>query len=416
MSTQNGPRIPEPAVRPAGAAPAAPLPTSADVLIVGAGPAGLALAAGLAARGVDAVVVDRLAERGTTSRAIVVHARTMEVLDGLGAGAELVGRGLIVPRFTIRDRDRILLAIDLGGLPTAHPYMLMVPQYVTEAVLLDRLTALGGRVHRPCELTGLEQDAGGVTATMASGETIRARYVVGADGMHSAVREHAGIGFTGSAYPLSFVLADVRMEWALGREEAAVFLAPAGPAIVAPLPGGRTRVVAAVTGPAPERLRLDDVRAILDARGPMRSRARVTEVEWSSRFRVHRRLADRFRDGRIFLAGDAAHVHSPLGGQGMNTSIQDAADLAGRLTAALRPGAGPDGYEAARRPVAEGVVAFTDRLTRAATLDGSSQRWVRNLLLRGAGQIPAVRRAAAMNLSELAADGVRRAGAGAPRS
>lgn len=382
------------------------LPATADVLIVGAGPVGLTLAAALAGRGVDVALVDRQAEGANTSRAAVVHARTLEVLETVGVAGELVGRGVVVPRFTVRDGDQALLTVDFDELPTKYPYTLMVPQNITEEVLLDRLRALGGTVHRPYEVASLVQDGDGVTATMTTGETIRARYAVGADGMHSTVREHAGIGFTGDTYAQSFVLADVRLDWEMRADEVMLYFSPAGLVVVAPLPGGRHRIVATVAE-APEHPGTADVQALLDARGPVRRPARVTEVVWSSRFRVHHRLADRYRAGRIFLAGDAAHVHSPAGGQGMNTGIQDAAALAARLGAVLRdgaPAASLDGYEAERRPVAAGVVKFTDRMTRIATAGNASQRRVRNSVLRVLDKIPAVHRKMAMNLSELAVD------------
>src|SRR3954451_9737508 len=185
------------------------LPRTTEVLIVGAGPVGLTLAASLRARGVDVVVVDKAAEVANTSRAAVIHARTLEVLRGIDVSDELVRRGVIVPRFTVRDRDRALLTIDFDGLPTRHPYTLMLPQDITEDVLTNRLAQLGGRVHRPYELARLQQDGHGVTATMVGGETVRASYVVGADGMHSAVRDQAGIGFAGDTYGQSFVLAEM---------------------------------------------------------------------------------------------------------------------------------------------------------------------------------------------------------------
>ncbi|MFI0444521.1 FAD-dependent monooxygenase [Actinomadura sp. 6N118] len=386
--------------------PAAPIPATTEVLIVGAGPVGLTLAAALTERGVDTVLVDRQAEGANTSRAAVVHARTLEVLETVGVSGELVERGVIVPRFTVRDRDRALLSVDFDGLPTKYPYTLMVPQNVTEEVLLRRLHAVGGQVYRPYEVASIVQDGEGVTATMTTGETIRARYAVGADGMHSTVREHAGIGFTGATYGQSFVLADVRLDWDLPPDEVMLYFSPAGLVVVAPLPGGRYRIVATVDE-APEHPGLDDVQALLDTRGPQRRSTKVTEIVWSSRFRVHHRLADSYRAGRVFLAGDAAHVHSPAGGQGMNTGIQDAVALAARLGAVLRdnaPVASLDAYEAERRPVAVKVVAFTDRMTRVATARNAPQRRLRNVVLRVLDRIPAVNRTMAMNLSELAVD------------
>jgi 2-polyprenyl-6-methoxyphenol hydroxylase-like FAD-dependent oxidoreductase len=247
---------------------------------------------------------------------------------------------------------------------------------------------------------------------MASGETLRAAYVVGADGMHSTVREHTGIGFTGDTYAQSFVLADVRMDWHLPETEVMLYYSPAGLVVVSALPGGRHRIVATVDE-APEHPGAEFVQALLDARGPERRPARIREVVWSSRFRVHHRLADHYRAGRLFLAGDAAHVHSPAGGQGMNTGIQDADALAARLAAVLLAGAPAtvlDDYEAERRPVAAEVVALTHRITRVATINSVPLRKTRHALLRALDWVPAVHHSLAMQLSELAIDHEREAG------
>src|SRR6476646_7762194 len=195
------------------------LPTHTEVAIVGAGPTGLALAVTLASAGIEFVIVDQLAEGANTSRAAVVHARTLEVLNELGAADALIARGDQVNRFAVRDGSRRLLTLPFDGLPTPYPYTLMVPQCDTEAVLLARLRALGRDVHRPYQVSSVVQDEDGVTLTMSTGQTLRAGHAVGADGMHSAVREAAGIGFTGSAYGESFVLADVTMDWTPGPEE-----------------------------------------------------------------------------------------------------------------------------------------------------------------------------------------------------
>jgi 2-polyprenyl-6-methoxyphenol hydroxylase-like FAD-dependent oxidoreductase len=384
----------------------AQLPASTDVLIVGAGPVGLTLAVSLAAEGVSAVLADKQPVGANTSRACVVHSRTLEVLRGLEVSEELVKRGLIVPRFTVRDRDRVLMTIDFDDLPTDYPYTLMIPQDITEQVLLERLQAVGGCVHRPYELVGLEQDGDGVTGTMAAGETIRATYVVGADGMHSTVREHTGIGFTGDTYAQSFVLADVNMDWHLAKTEVMLYYSPAGLVVVSALPGGRHRIVATVDD-APEHPSGEFVQALLDARGPEQQPAKIRDVVWSSRFRVHHRLADHYRAGRLFLAGDAAHVHSPAGGQGMNTGIQDAVALAARLTAVLRDGAADavlDDYETERRQVAADVVAMTHRITRIATVDSVPLRKARNALLHALDWVPAVHHTLAMKLSELSVE------------
>jgi 2-polyprenyl-6-methoxyphenol hydroxylase-like FAD-dependent oxidoreductase len=369
------------------------LPNHTEVAVVGAGPTGLALAVTLASAGIEFVIVDRLAEGANTSRAAVVHARTLEVLDELGASQELIARGLRVTRFAVRDGSRRLLTVPFDSLPTPYQYTLMVPQYETEDVLLGRLRTLDGDVHRPYEVASVVQDEDGVTLTMGTGETLRAGYAVGADGMHSAVREASGIGFTGTAYAESFVLADVSMDWAPGPGEVSLTFGSAGLLVVAPLPGGHYRVVATVDD-APATPDLAIVQRLLDERAP--GQARVTSLAWSSRFRVHHRVADHYRNGRLLLAGDAAHVHSPAGGQGMNTGIQDGYALGTAFATGQL-----DGYEAQRRPVAERVVAFTDRMTRIATTRNRAVRGARNVVLPLLGHLPAFRTKLATELAEL---------------
>ncbi|MDG4806960.1 FAD-dependent oxidoreductase [Micromonospora sp. WMMD1120] len=377
------------------------LPTSTDVLVVGAGPTGLATALTLARRGVDVTVVDRLAGPPTTSRAAVVHAYTLEVLDRIDAAAPLIAQAVRTPRFTVRDRDRVLLSVPFHELPSRFPYALLVSQAVTETVLTGKLADLGVQVRRPCRLTGLDT-AGDHVVARVDGLALRARFVVGADGLHSTVRQAAGIGFTGpDDDEESFVLADVRVRSDLPRNEAALFLARPGPLVWAPLPGGVVRLVAAVaTAPAdPDRAYLQ---ALLDERGPARRPDRVTEVLWGSRFRVHHRIADTFRAGRVLLAGDAAHVHSPAGGQGMNLGICDAVAVGTALADVLDGGPDTllDDYAARQRPMAEDVLSFAAGLTRLAATP-PVRRPARDALLRLFGAVPPVRRRIALRLSGL---------------
>ena len=375
-------------------------PTDTDVLIVGAGPTGLTLAAALCAQGIRCTLIDAQAEGANTSRAAVVHARTLEVLEPLGVTQRLVALGIQARQFTIRDRDRVLMPIGFSRLPTQYPYTLMVSQAVTEGVLLRRLVELGGQVLRPRALAALVQDASGATATLDDGSRLRARFVVGADGMHSAVRESAGIAFKGGSYGESFVLADVRLSGGVPADEVILYFSPAGMVVLAPLPGGVHRVVATV-GDAPEQPDAAYVQALLDARGPQGERAVVNEVVWGSRFRVHHRVAESYRAGRILLAGDAAHVHSPAGGQGMNAGILDAIYLAGALERALAGSTTSlDAYAAERRPVARQIVLLADRLTRLATAR-PGLRWLRNLAMSALSHLPVVRRRLAWQLSGL---------------
>ncbi|MCF6467032.1 FAD-dependent oxidoreductase [Nonomuraea sp. MG754425] len=373
----------------------------ADVLIVGAGPAGLSAAIVLAQHGRRAVIVDARAEGATTSRAAVVHSRTLEVLEPYGVAERLAAHGLPTPVFTIRDRDKVLLPVPFDDLPTAYPYTLMISQADTEGHLLARLEELGGKVIRPARVTGIEQDADGVTATLDDGRHVRAAYLIGADGMNSTVRQSAGIGFTGGTYAESFVLADVRLSGGVPRNEVVLYFSPAGLVVLAPLPGGLHRIVATVDE-APKEPGVPFVQRLLDTRGPEAEPARVEELIWGSRFRVHHRIADTYRRGRVLLAGDAAHVHSPAGGQGMNLGIDDAVHLGETLARVL--GGAPesllDSYAATRRPQAEQVIALAGRLTGLATA-ASGRRVLRNLVLALAGRIPTVRKRLAWQLSGL---------------
>jgi 2-polyprenyl-6-methoxyphenol hydroxylase-like FAD-dependent oxidoreductase len=378
-----------------------------DVLIVGAGPTGLTLALALRRAGLSALVIDQLESGQNTSRAAVIHAHTLEVLDGLEVSRRLEHEGLKLERFSLLDRDRTLLGLRFDDLPSSHPHLLMLTQDVTERILRQCLAEQGTGVRWGCRLENLAQDAEGVTARVASKagvEVLRARYAVGADGMHSLVRRHAGIGFQGESYEDSFVLADVHLDWDHGRDEVKLFFSPQGMLVVAPLPDGRYRLVAPLER-APERPGVADMQAILDARGPEQGAARVTEVYWGSRFRLHHRVADRYREQRLFLVGDAAHAHSPAGGQGMNTGIVDAVVLGQVLSEVLHGRRGEDyldEYERLRRPAAQQVLDLAGRITAVATVRGAARRHLRNALLRSVGRLPAFRRRLQLQLSGIA--------------
>lgn len=384
------------------------LPKQADVLIAGAGPAGLALAIELRRLGASPVLIDRRTAAANTSRAAVVHARTMEVLEAAGVAPRLLAEGVKVPTFRIRDRDEALISIDFKKLPSDYPFTLMCPQDRTERVMLDRLHELGGDAFRPAVLRSFRAAPEFVQVTVgedAADQEIACRWLIGCDGMHSVVREQSGIPFLGSEYQESFVLADVRMDWRLSREEVSLFFSPEGLVVVAPLPDDRFRIVA-TADVAPETPDAAFVQKVLDARGPRSAPGRIRSVEWSSRFHIHHRVSDTPRKGRVLLCGDAAHVHSPAGGQGMNTGIQDAVLLARALAETLKDGkeARLDAWAQKRHKVAEDVVRLTDRLTRMATMKSGVGRVFRNAAIKLAGTMPAVRDAIAFRLAELNTD------------
>jgi 2-polyprenyl-6-methoxyphenol hydroxylase-like FAD-dependent oxidoreductase len=382
------------------------LPHRTDVLVVGAGPTGLALAAALQQAGVDHVVIDKLEVGHNMSRAAVVHAHTLEALDRIGVAASLRAEGLPLQTFTVRDRDRALLQVGFEALPSHYRDILMVPQNVTEAVLHDRLLELGGCVHAGVTAIRAKARKDGALVTVATkaGEhSLQARYVVGGDGMHSIVRSAAKIGFDGTTYGESFMLADVEMDWPLGAAEVSLFFSPSGLVVVAPLPGGTFRIVATIDE-APETPTLTDVQRLLDARGPAKRPAAVKTVLWGSRFRVHHRLASSYRAGPFLLMGDAAHVHSPAGGQGMNTGLVDAIVLGEALARAVRnkePDTILDAYADVRRPAARQVLALATRLTRIATVRAPALRILRNSMLRLLNHLPPLKRALALGLSGL---------------
>lgn len=381
------------------------IPERVDVVIVGAGPAGLTTACVLQAAGARILTVDAAEAGANTSRAAVIHARTLEVLDTIGVTGRLLADGVVVPVFTVRDQSKTLARLDFSNLPTRYPFTLMLPQSRTEEILAHRLAELGGHVDRRRTVTGVRttRDGASVTVVGSDGQTrdVAARFVIGADGMHSVVRDAVGIGFEGGSYAQSFVLADVRLAWPLPGDEVQLFFSPSGLVVVAPLPGGHHRIVATVDDAA-ETPTAEDIQALLGTRGP--GDAQVEEVAWSSRFRVQHRLATSYRKGPVFLVGDAAHVHSPAGGQGMNTGIQDATDLGDLLSRVIADGLPEpqlDGYQNRRRPVAQKVVSLTDRMTRMATLRAPGARLARNLAINLLLRNPAISRSLAKRIAEL---------------
>jgi 2-polyprenyl-6-methoxyphenol hydroxylase-like FAD-dependent oxidoreductase len=390
------------------------LPTETDVLIVGAGPTGLALAISLQQAGIRNVLIDKLPAAQGNSRAAVIHAHTLEELTPLGVVPEMVARGLKIPQFGIRDRDRLLLGIRFDRLPSPHPYLLMLPQNITELILSRRLGQIGGSIHRGVAALNIEQNPQSALASVetdAGPLTINARYVVGADGMQSVVRSAAGIEFAGDAYADSLILADVQMSWPLGNSEVSLYFSPQGMVVVAPLPNGTYRVVA-TCDPAPEHPSVSDVQGILDARISAKHQVRVQSVVWSSRFRIHHRVAQHYRNGRLLVMGDAAHVHSPAGGQGMNTGLVDAVVLGKLLSRAIASGTADQTlatYEQLRRPAAAQVVQMASRLTSMATARSASVRAMRNLLLSAVDKVPPARRRFTMNLSGLSRKQLARA-------
>ncbi|MFD8616684.1 MULTISPECIES: FAD-dependent monooxygenase [Streptomyces] len=347
-----------------------PLPSRVEVLIVGAGPSGLALAVDLARRGVPALVVERAAALFPGSRGKGVQPRTREVFDDLGVGEAVRSYGGTAPVGMVwadgtrqGPYDMFRRAAPTEAEPYGEPWLL--PQWRTQEILLARLRELGGDVAFSTALTSLTQDADGVTAELTTG-SVRASWLVAADGGRSTVRRALGVGMTGgSVDPAPMLVADVRIAAsALDRDNWHIFTGDVGHTTLCPLPGTADfQLVAQFQQGAPD-LAPEAVRALVADRTHLAA-GDVTEVRWSSDFRPRAALADRFRAGRVLLMGDAAHIHSPAGGQGLNTSVQDAYNLGWKLGQVLLHGAPEaliDSYEQERRPVAEAMLGLSTRI------------------------------------------------------
>src|SRR5215475_9239281 len=305
--------------------------TESDVVIVGAGPTGLFLAGELAAGGVTCTVLERRSTESNVTRAFAVHARTLELLDARGLATELVATGSPVHKLQLFDH----VHVDLDGLPSRYPFLLVTPQYNTERVLEQHARQCGATIVEGAEVTGLAQDDGGVTVRTATGE-YRARYVVGADGVHSAVRDAIGLPFPGVSVVKSIMLADVRLADPPG-DVLAVNAVADGFAFIAPFGDGWYRIFAwNPRNPLPDTAPIDfeEVRSVV--RHAFGTDYGMHDPRWMSRFHSDERQAPHYRVGNVFLAGDAAHCHSPAGGQGMNTGIQDAANLGWKLAGTVR--------------------------------------------------------------------------------
>jgi len=358
--------------------------TPEQVLIVGAGPVGLCLACELARYNVPFRLIEKRPEPSKTSKALGIHARSLEMLEDMGLVHRFVDRGLKVGAINFYANGKQLTSVNLSEVNSPFNFTLDLPQSQTEAIFIERLQELGHKVERYVELRDLYQDNVGVTVELhKKGGVIEKPtypFVVGCDGAHSSVRKRLDLPFEGDAYPENFALADVHIDWALSPNDMHMFLHGDGFVVLFPMRDKRFRVVATILDDAEPKLDEAYVQKLLDTRTKVQSH--VSDGVWFSNFRIHHRIVDEYVKGRVFLAGDAAHIHSPAGGQGMNTGMQDAYNLAWKL-GLLYAGKGDllESYSPERVPVGRDVVELTDRMTRMATMQNPVGTAIRNALL-----------------------------------
>jgi len=368
-----------------------------DVLIVGAGPTGLLLAGELRRFGVTVRLVEKLAAPSPLSRAIALHARTLEVLEELGVAERFVQAGVRYRRARLfagpssGSVGEPIVETSFDELDTAYPFALGLPQDVTERLLTELLATRGGQVERGVELVELTQDARGCRATLSQGEVVECAWVVGCDGAHSKVRKALGLTFAGETNPERFWLADVKAAWDLPRDGITSFFGPDGVLACFPLPDDRWRLIFSL-GPAtdgePRDPTLAEVEGLASARAGRA--AGLSDPAWLGAFRINTRQVAAYRVGRAFVAGDAAHIHSPVGGQGMNTGLQDAHALAWRLALVVRnhvsgaaaPGGAADrlldSWSSERHAIGAAMLRATALATTVGTLRAPLARAVRD--------------------------------------
>ena len=382
------------------------------VLIVGAGPTGLTLAIAVARRGIPFRLIDREAVRAVTSRAIGTQARTVEVFRVMGIPETALEPAARPRALRFAERDRTLARLVLDDRQGAAR-LISMDEFDTERVLEQRLEELGGRIERSTELSGFRIDRDRVIAAQRGpngAAQVPLRFLVGADGAHSTVRHQAGIEFTGETYPERFLLADLDLDWELPHDEGHIGIGDDGLVVVIPLPGKRRYRLIVPLLPADatneygsEAEIADAAETLLRVRTGMGLR-RIGDPVWASAFRIQRRQAEHYRRGPVFLAGDAAHVHSPVGGQGINTGIQDAFNLGWKLALAARSPAAPgllDTYQAERHPVARGVLRGTHLGTQLFLAQNPVMRAVREHAVPAIVNMTPIRRRILATVSQL---------------
>jgi 2-polyprenyl-6-methoxyphenol hydroxylase-like FAD-dependent oxidoreductase len=377
---------------------------SVPVVICGAGPTGMTLALELARFNVPFRIIDRALHGAEHSQALGVQARTLELLEAAHITDRLLSFAQRVVHVRLAAGSRQLIEADFGGLATAYPFLAMIKQTDTERVMRDALDGMGVTIERGVTLTGFAQDADGVILDLAGPagtERVRTRFLAGCDGAHSTVRHFLDVPFAGYALPERFALADVRLDTALSTDTLHIHLAPDGGATALfPMRDG-WRIIVESPKPLPD----PPVATAFDEElAALAFPARIRQTMWMANYHVHQRRAERLRVGNAFLLGDAAHIHSPIGGQGMNSGIGDAVNLGWKLALVIRDRVAPallDTYASEREAVGRALLAATDYSNRVAFNANTMVRALRNAVLPVAAHLPLVRDRLRENVAQL---------------
>ncbi len=361
---------------------------SPEVLIVGAGPTGLVLAYELARRNIPIRIIDKNEGPAEQSRALLIQVRTLEVFHFMGIIDEIIQRGQKISQMNLFMRHHLAFEAHFQSLKSPYPFPLVLPQNDTEAILISALEKQGIQIERNTELLSLSQDSGQVTVTLRKNgqeENLCTSYLVGCDGAHSVVRHSLNLPFKGSAYSQLFSLADVEFQSSLKQDEMYLFFESKGFFAILPMRKGWVRLItvnpSSQVNSAPEPT-LEDFQKCVDHFIP--GKGKIIKTYWLSYFHLHHRVSPSYQEGRVFIAGDAAHIHSPAGGQGMNTGIQDSFNLAWKLALVIQKKSSPkllESYSLERQPVGERVLKTTDRFFKAIVSQGLTARLLKNYLL-----------------------------------
>lgn len=359
--------------------------SKSPVLVIGGGPTGLTMASELLRHGVPCRVIEKLQEPSDKSKALAIHARTLEMLENMNLVDKMIAAGIITRCFSLYAANERIVQLSMAEIESPYPFILMIPQQETERVLREHFESLGGKIERGIELVSLTQSKDAVTAKVrhADGreETIVTPWLVGCDGSHSTVRKQLQLPFEGTAYEERFALADVDVESTLPEDEVSTFFHEDGPMVYFPMGNKRFRIMAPVddaqiTGDAPT---IEFVQSVANKR--CRPDIKFTRSYWLAWFRIHRRSVPKYRVDRVFLGGDSAHIHSPVGGQGMNTGMQDVYNLAWKLALVYKGLANSElleSYQEERHPVGQELLKGTDMATKVAILRNPIGKQIRN--------------------------------------